>query len=281
MGVISNNWFDCALLSILYMFKPSCWPMLKPPSLGPPVVPLTSIWYVHIYIYIYTYLLLLLSLLVLFLITTITIIIIIIDIIDIRSASTPRSAPAAGPASGRGCRYYFTLVSTEWYIHNIYIYMCIYIYIYIYVYTYLSLSLYIYIYTHLSIYLSIYLSIPLSLYTYIYIYTYITYIYIYVCMNRGWRNTFGNLTEFVWLKHKPITVLILLVYVWNAEGYDFIALEISNSTNSTVFRQPLAEGTFCRGDLSVCPLGGFTGAQEHLISNRRGVPQGSPQGQKH
>ena len=35
------------------------------------------------------------------------------------------------------------------------------------------------------------------------------------------------------------------------------------------------EVTFGRGDLSVCPLGGFTGAQEHLISTWRGVPQGS------
>ena len=34
-----------------------------------------------------------------------------------------------------------------------------------------------------------------------------------------------------------------------------------------------------RGDLSVCPLGGLTRAHEHLISDRRGVPQGSPQGQ--
>ena len=24
MGVVSNNWLDCVLLSILYMFKPSC-----------------------------------------------------------------------------------------------------------------------------------------------------------------------------------------------------------------------------------------------------------------
>ena len=37
--------------------------------------------------------------------------------------------------------------------------------------------------------------------------------------------------------------------------------------------------TFGRGDLSVCPLGGFIGALEHLISTWRGIPQGSPQGQ--
>ena len=29
-----------------------------------------------------------------------------------------------------------------------------------------------------------------------------------------------------------------------------------------------AEVTFGRGDLSVCPLGGLTGAHEHPISNR-------------
>ena len=33
---VSNNWLDCVLLSILYMFKPSYWTMFKPPSLGPP-----------------------------------------------------------------------------------------------------------------------------------------------------------------------------------------------------------------------------------------------------
>ena len=36
MGVVNNNWFDHIVLSILYMFKPSCRPMCKPPSLGPP-----------------------------------------------------------------------------------------------------------------------------------------------------------------------------------------------------------------------------------------------------
>ena len=36
MGVVLNNWFDHVFLSILYRFKPSCRPMFKPPSLGPP-----------------------------------------------------------------------------------------------------------------------------------------------------------------------------------------------------------------------------------------------------
>ena len=40
MGVASNSWFDRALLLIVYTLKPSCWPMLEPPSLGPPEFPL-------------------------------------------------------------------------------------------------------------------------------------------------------------------------------------------------------------------------------------------------
>ena len=36
IGVVSNNCVDRVLLSILYMSKPSCRPMFKPPSLGPP-----------------------------------------------------------------------------------------------------------------------------------------------------------------------------------------------------------------------------------------------------
>ena len=46
MGVASNNWFDCVLRSIIHMFKTSCWPMLQPPSLGPPSFPL--IWWLLI-----------------------------------------------------------------------------------------------------------------------------------------------------------------------------------------------------------------------------------------
>ena len=36
LGVVSNNWFDGVLLSILYMFQPSRRLMLTPPPLGPP-----------------------------------------------------------------------------------------------------------------------------------------------------------------------------------------------------------------------------------------------------
>ena len=42
MGAVSDSWFDGVLLSILYIFKASCWPMFKPPSLDPPLFPLTS-----------------------------------------------------------------------------------------------------------------------------------------------------------------------------------------------------------------------------------------------
>ena len=34
-GVVSNNWLDRVLRSVPYMFKPSCRPIFKPPSLGP------------------------------------------------------------------------------------------------------------------------------------------------------------------------------------------------------------------------------------------------------
>ena len=36
MGIVSNNWFDRVLYSAPHMSGPSCWPMFKPPSLGPP-----------------------------------------------------------------------------------------------------------------------------------------------------------------------------------------------------------------------------------------------------
>ena len=48
---------------------------------------------------------------------------------------------------------------------------------------------------------------------------------------------------------------------------------------SCIYGRVSTEVTFGRGDLSVCPLGGFTGAHAQLISNWRGVPQGYPQGQ--
>ena len=44
---------------------------------------------------------------------------------------------------------------------------------------------------------------------------------------RNWRNTVGNLIEFLFAQQKPITGLSLLVHAWNTEGYDFIEFEIS------------------------------------------------------
>ena len=40
MWVVSSDWFDWVLLSVLYTFKPPCWLVFKPPSLGPPWLPL-------------------------------------------------------------------------------------------------------------------------------------------------------------------------------------------------------------------------------------------------
>ena len=39
MRVLSSNWFDCVLLPILCMLRPSCWPMFQPPSFWTPLVP--------------------------------------------------------------------------------------------------------------------------------------------------------------------------------------------------------------------------------------------------
>ena len=52
-GVVSKNWFDCGVLSILYMFKPSFWPDVRTPFLGTPLVPLryTSMCATHHAIY--------------------------------------------------------------------------------------------------------------------------------------------------------------------------------------------------------------------------------------
>ena len=57
----------------------------------------------------------------------------------------------------------------------------------------------------------------------------------------GWRNTVGNLIETCWPK-TTTTGLNLLIYAWNTGGYIFIEFEISNSTISTAFRQPLITG---------------------------------------
>ena len=40
IGVVSDKCFDRVLLSVLCVFKPSCWPMFNPPFLGTPLVTL-------------------------------------------------------------------------------------------------------------------------------------------------------------------------------------------------------------------------------------------------
>ena len=72
-------------------------------------------------------------------------------------------------------------------------------------------------------------------------------------------------------------------------SFDFHALfqyilsfgEESPTSNKTMpaHTRVSTEVTFGRSDLSASPLQGLTGAHEHLISNWRDVPQGSPQGQ--
>ena len=68
----------------------------------------------------------------------------------------------------------------------------------------------------------------------------------------GWQNTVGSLIKSFWLK-QPITSLNLFVSMWNTEGYGFIEFEISNSTISKVFRQPLMQRHAHRGARCVYP----------------------------
>ena len=54
----------------------------------------------------------------------------------------------------------------------------------------------------------------------------------------GWRIAVGSLLEMFW-PMKPTKGHNSPVYVWETEGYGCIEFEISNSSVSTVFRQPL------------------------------------------
>ena len=58
----------------------------------------------------------------------------------------------------------------------------------------------------------------------------------------------------------------------------FVITAVPGLTVAFVGYRVSTEVTFGRGDLCVCPLGGFTGAHESLVSSWRGVPQGSPEG---
>ena len=55
---------------------------------------------------------------------------------------------------------------------------------------------------------------------------------------RGWRIQSEGSSKLFGSK-RPVAGLNLLVHAWNTEGYGFIEFEISNSTVSFVFRQPL------------------------------------------
>ena len=69
-----------------------------------------------------------------------------------------------------------------------------------------------------------------------------------------------------------VVVVVLVVLVVLAVLLVFVVFVLRIDRVNT-------EVTFGRGHLSVCPLGGFTGAQEWFVSDWRGVPLGSPQGQ--
>ena len=58
-------------------------------------------------------------------------------------------------------------------------------------------------------------------------------------ISRGWRNTVGNLIEIVWLNKTCHGPQFTAICGKNNEGYGFIEFELSNSTTSTVFGQPL------------------------------------------
>ena len=59
-----------------------------------------------------------------------------------------------------------------------------------------------------------------------------------------------------------------------------LAVRWPTERNSSLHPCPAStEGTFGRGDLCVCPLGGLVGAPGRLVSHWSGVPKLSPQGQ--
>ena len=110
-------------------------------------------------------------------------------------------------------------------------------------------------YVCIYIYIYIYIILCVCIYIYIYIHTYM-YVYTTDCSTSnqkwevggirlkhppGWRMLRpqpGSLAETFRLE-KPTAGLKSAAYAWDSEGYGFIEFEISNSTISTVFRQPL------------------------------------------
>ena len=91
--------------------------------------------------------------------------------------------------------------------------------------------------------------------------------------------------------NKTITGLIKFVDAWNTEGYGFIEFEISNSTISTVLRQPLNVISHCRTDsfgatraslehhqkVCLCALGNFTIQEFGIFQRGFCVDSSSPQ----
>ena len=132
----------------------------------------------------------------------------------------------------------------------------------------LSLSLYIYIYNIQCIYIYIF-------FFYLLFYLYINNIYIYIERERdrereihthtdSWPSAtrvracnsealveYGRMPHRSCLAQKKLSrASICLVYAWTTVGYGFIEFEISSSTCSTVFRQPLKLAV---GGRTACP----------------------------
>ena len=127
-------------------------------------------------------------------------------------------------------------------------YYSIYIYIYIYMYVCIYIYIYVYVYTCVCVYI------------YIYIYT--------ACRPRsapctGWGPRRSGAQQHG-TSYDGMLPTMVRCYV------DRMELCVCNSLWLAVARV-CAEVTFSRGDLSVCPLGGFTGHREYVISNWRGV----------
>ena len=71
---------------------------------------------------------------------------------------------------------------------------------------------------------------------------------------------------------KPITGLILLVYARKPGGYGFNEFEMSNSTISTVFRQPL---NYRAPSTCVCEINALFDSGAYNIDERKHTKSGA------
>ena len=146
MGVVGNNWFDPALLSVLHRFKPSCWPMLQLPSFDQLFLSNATIlkheWHSNIYIHQFASIL---SALEVRLIPAVDII--CINIMRLNIQEHPKDGKLSmwtGRTLAAPCLEVFDCLE---------IWMHIYIYIYTHTYTYVYIYMYICIHLYLSLYI--------------------------------------------------------------------------------------------------------------------------------